>query len=59
MSKRKSLGSRPIDPKDIPKDEEVKKLFNHLWIKSIGTSQYDREEWKKMEDMLRKKGIEL
>ena len=59
MSKRKSLGSRPIDPNDVPKDDEVKKLFNHLWIKSIGTSQYDREEWKKMEDMLRRKGIEL
>lgn len=57
MARKKKLV--PLDPKEMSLDQEIHKLFQHLWLKSIGTKGHDREEWKELEGMLKKRGIDI
>jgi len=38
-------------------DEELSSLFHRLWTKSVGTVSYDKEQWKRLQVLLRKNGI--
>jgi hypothetical protein len=34
------------------KDHELHRLFHTLWTKAVGTDRYDKEEWKRLEEII-------
>jgi len=34
------------------KDHELHRLFHTLWTKAVGTDKYNKEEWKRLEEII-------
>jgi hypothetical protein len=34
------------------KDRELHRLFHTLWTKAVGTDRYNKEEWKRLEEII-------
>jgi len=53
MIPEKIRDGRTAHERDL--DEEVSRLFHHLWTQA-GSTHYEKEEWKRMEGLLRRLG---